>query len=61
PRRLIRRSRQEGLRATLTVLLAAQPELVTPVLQVVRRVVTGHIAWMAPSSRRIKATAAPSR
>ncbi|MFP5400080.1 MAG: hypothetical protein ACLGIT_17275 [Gammaproteobacteria bacterium] len=43
------------------MLLAAQPELVTPVLQVVRRVVTGHIAWMAPSSRRIKATAAPSR
>jgi len=44
----------------LRVLLAAQPELVTPVLQVVQRVVT-HLCWTAPSSRPTKVTGAQSR
>jgi hypothetical protein len=44
----------------LRVLLAAQPELVTPVLQVVQRVVTRHLLRQA-GSRLTKVTAAPSR
>jgi hypothetical protein len=44
----------------LRVLLAAQPELVTPVLQVVHRVITRHLLGQA-GSRPKKPTAAPSR
>ncbi len=44
----------------LRVLLAAQPGLVTPVLQMVQRVVT-RICWMALDSKAKRATAAPSR
>ena len=44
----------------LRLLLAAQPELVTPVLQVVQRVSRGT-CWTTPGSRLALATAAPSR
>jgi hypothetical protein len=44
----------------LRLLLAAQPELVTPVLQVVQRVITRHLLARRAQGRR-GPTAAPSR
>jgi hypothetical protein len=46
----------------LRVLLAAQPELVTPVLQVVQRVIARHLIYSTMlNSARTRAAAAPSR